>query len=200
MPSIINALTASGGGVAISGDATGNLALQTAGNTAVTVTTGQNVGIGTTNPAAVTGFTTSRRVLQVTNSGYGQLILGGSSGTMIDHDDDGNTTTTIRNRYGATSASALTQIQSGYITFGTGTSYTERMRITSDGFVKASNNGSYFNSSGTYHEFKTTLSDPVIFATATDASYGSNALILDVTRSASSANTFGLFRSRDYCA
>lgn len=51
MPSIINALTASGGGVAITGDATGNLALQTAGNTAVTVTTAQNVGIGTSNPS-----------------------------------------------------------------------------------------------------------------------------------------------------
>jgi len=42
MPSIINALTAAGGGVAISGDATGNLALQTAGTTAVTVDTSQN--------------------------------------------------------------------------------------------------------------------------------------------------------------
>lgn len=51
MPSIINALTASGGGVAITGDATGNLALQTAGNTAVTVTTSSDVGIGTASPA-----------------------------------------------------------------------------------------------------------------------------------------------------
>ena len=57
--------------------------IQSNGTTAITIDSSQNVGIGTSNPAPVTGFTTSRRVLQVTNSGYGQLILGGSSGTMI---------------------------------------------------------------------------------------------------------------------
>jgi len=57
MPSIINALTASGGGVAITGDATGNLALQTAGNTAVTVNTSKGVqfdnciGVGNATPS-----------------------------------------------------------------------------------------------------------------------------------------------------
>jgi hypothetical protein len=57
MASIINALTASGGGVAISGDATGNLALQSAGNTAVTINTSQGVqfkntiGVGDATPS-----------------------------------------------------------------------------------------------------------------------------------------------------
>ena len=51
MSSTINALT-SGGGVAITGDTSGSLALQTNnGTTAVTVDTSQNVGIGTGSPS-----------------------------------------------------------------------------------------------------------------------------------------------------
>jgi len=50
MASIINASTTSG--VVITGDTSGNLALQTNnGNTAVTIDTSQNVGIGTTSPS-----------------------------------------------------------------------------------------------------------------------------------------------------
>jgi hypothetical protein len=53
MPSIINATTTNG--VAVSGDNSGSLALQTNnGTTAVTITTGQQVGIGTTSPTANT--------------------------------------------------------------------------------------------------------------------------------------------------
>jgi len=94
-----------------------------------------NLGLGTTtNPTAVTGFATpTRTVVQASVNGYGQLRLGGVSGTMLDHDDSGNTITTLRSLYGATSASAQMQLQSGFLTFGTGTSFTERMRITSGG-------------------------------------------------------------------
>ena len=92
-----------------------------------------NLGLATTSPAAVTGFSSNRIVAQINNSGYGQLRLGGSDGTMFDHNNTGSTTTTIRNLYGALDAAALVQIQSGYITFGTGTSYTERARIDSSG-------------------------------------------------------------------
>jgi hypothetical protein len=186
MPSIINATTTAG--VAVTGDNSGALALQTNnGTTAVTIDTSQKVGIGTTSPTGK---------LHVYGSGEVQTLQR-SSGSA-------NNYTLFKTESGADQAYlgfsdsgvndfAIYNVQNGYVRIGTNN--TERMRITSAGFVKASNNGSYFNSSGTYHEFKTTLSDPVIFATATDASYGSNALILDVTRSASSANTFGLFRS-----
>ena len=102
------------------------------------ITSAGNVGIGTTSPAAVTGFSTGRTVLQVTPSGGGsaQLRLGAASGTMIDHDDGGNTITTIRNLYGATSATAQMQLQSGFITLNTGTSYTEQMRLNAAGLLQ----------------------------------------------------------------
>jgi hypothetical protein len=52
MPSIINATTTTG--VAVTGDTSGALALQTNnGTTAVTIDTSQNVGIGTTSPTSV---------------------------------------------------------------------------------------------------------------------------------------------------
>jgi hypothetical protein len=96
-----------------------------------------NVGIGTTSPAAFTGFTANRKTLQIVNttSGNGQLRLGTAAGLMIDHNGGGTTTSTIRNLYGATNAAASLALQSGIITLGTGTSYTERMRIDSSGNV-----------------------------------------------------------------
>ena len=51
MPSIINASTSGAGGVITTADASGQLELQTAGTTAVTVTSSQNVGIGTVSPS-----------------------------------------------------------------------------------------------------------------------------------------------------
>ena len=53
MSSIINALT-SGGGIALTGDTSGQLQLQTNnGTTAVTIDTSQNVGIGTASPSSI---------------------------------------------------------------------------------------------------------------------------------------------------
>jgi hypothetical protein len=48
----INASTSGAGGVITTADATGILQLQTASTTAVTVDASQNVGIGTSSPAA----------------------------------------------------------------------------------------------------------------------------------------------------
>jgi hypothetical protein len=80
MPSIINATTTAG--VAVTGDNSGALALQTNnGTTAVTITTAQRVGIGTTTP------TTN---LQVSGAGSGTfgvyndpLIVKGSAFTYV---------------------------------------------------------------------------------------------------------------------
>jgi len=114
------------------------IAFTEGGTEAMRIDSSGNVGIGTSSPAAVTGFSAGRTVLQVTPSGGGsaQLRLGAASGTMIDHDDGGNTITTIRNLYGATSATAQMQLQSGFITLNTGTSYTEQMRLNAAGLLQ----------------------------------------------------------------
>jgi hypothetical protein len=52
MASLLNASTAGPGGLISTGDSSGVLSLQTAGTTALTVTSAQNVGIGTTSPEA----------------------------------------------------------------------------------------------------------------------------------------------------
>jgi hypothetical protein len=112
------------------------LAFYTAGTEDIRITSNGDVGIGTTTPAALSGFNTSRKVLQVTpagGTGSAQLRLGGTSGTMLDHNDEGNTITTLRNIYGATNQNAAMQFQSGYMTFGVGTSYTEAMRVNTLG-------------------------------------------------------------------
>ena len=51
MASILNASNSGSGGLIATGDASGVLALQSAGTTALTINTSQNVGIGTTSPS-----------------------------------------------------------------------------------------------------------------------------------------------------
>lgn len=76
MASSINASTAGAGGVITTADNTGILNLQTAGTTAVTIDTSQNVGIGTASPSTkltVQGsgnVYTSNIVTDTGNSGY----------------------------------------------------------------------------------------------------------------------------------
>ena len=108
--------------------------------TAMVINEDRNVGIGTTNADSLSGFTHSTGSTLVlnnlgSNSNWnGQIRLGNTgSGYLIDHNASSTTTTTFRNIYGASNAAALTKLESGLITFGTGTSYTERLRIQSTG-------------------------------------------------------------------
>ena len=93
MSSTINALT-SGGGVAITGDTSGQLQLQTNnGTTAVTVDTSQNVGIGTTSPAQKLDVQTSGGRFQVVPLGGSSVSLyNGTSGGNIALDSSGGIT------------------------------------------------------------------------------------------------------------
>ena len=83
---------------------------------------------------------TSLSKLGVTGTG-GLLQLGGTdtqvrlANSILHHDNSGNTILHLRNNYGATSSLAQTKIESGFTTFHTGTSFTERMRIASNGRV-----------------------------------------------------------------
>jgi Chaperone of endosialidase len=110
MASTISAGTTSGTAIAIAGDTSGALALQTNnGTTAVTVDTSQNVGIGTTSPASklhVYGATDSKLTLQNSNN---SCFVGNLSGSMY--------------------------IQSADIIGFNTAGATERMRIDTNGYV-----------------------------------------------------------------
>jgi hypothetical protein len=68
MASIINASTSGAGGVITTADASGQLELQTAGTTAVTIDASQNVGIGTVSP---TNFGSNFKMFAVQGSDFG---------------------------------------------------------------------------------------------------------------------------------
>jgi hypothetical protein len=126
MPSIINATTTAG--VAVTGDNSGALALQTNnGTTAVTIDTAQKVGIGTTSPTGK---------LHVYGSGEVQTLQR-SSGSA-------NNYTLFKTESGADQAYlgfsdsgvndfAIYNVQNGYVRIATNNS--ERMRVTSGGAV-----------------------------------------------------------------
>ena len=89
-----------------------------------------NVGIGETNPTK----------LGLTGSSTGKVLaLGGDdcqlrlTYTVLHHDHSGNTTTHLRNHYGSLDALARMKLESGYISFHTGTAFTEGMRVDSGG-------------------------------------------------------------------
>ena len=108
-----------------SGSASGRHAFYVA-NTEIARITADGVGIGETSPAK----------LGLTGSSVGKVLhMGGDdcqvrlSNSIVHHDNSGNTQLTIRNNYGATSASATMRLEAGSIYFSTGTSFTERLRI-----------------------------------------------------------------------
>jgi hypothetical protein len=135
---------------------------------------GSDVGIGTTNPG---------RTLHILGqSGIGTVLkLEGASGT----------TTYLQLAYnGATNA------QSGYIGYDSSAnmpffiSNTERMRITSGGYFKASNTGDYSWTSATnpHHDiFSNNVSNTTLHVASTSNDYSGTTLALGVLRSANSA-------------
>ena len=133
MASIVNALT-SGGGVAISGDTSGVLALQTnSGTTAVTITTAQNVGIGTATPTD--------------DGGYGKIVdIYGSTGGAVYLHTSTATNYAFLGKYN--SSTQLADSGSAGLTFATasGSTPVERMRIDSSGTVFINSTTVYNNS------------------------------------------------------
>jgi hypothetical protein len=120
MTTTLNASTAGAGGFIATSDNSGVLALQTAGTTAITVNTLQNVGIGFTSPSAFGGFKT--------------LAIGGDSGSSTSGvlQFINNGTEGLRIVEGST---AVEIIENRNIAMVLGTNATERMRILSGGNV-----------------------------------------------------------------
>jgi hypothetical protein len=131
MPSIINATTTNG--VAVSGDNSGALALQTNnGTTAVTIDTSQNVLVGTSSNFG--SGTYGLRVSNTATNGFGTLSLQGNR--TVAEDTIGlvqafNSSTEVT-RIGSIQGTNATSGQIVFSTASTGT-LAERMRINSTG-------------------------------------------------------------------
>jgi len=149
MASTISAGTTSGTAIAIAGDTTGALALQTNnGTTAVTIDTSQNVGIGNTAPADR---------LQIEKASANCLLsvsrtTGGAGGRLVMQHTD--------------SVGALQTTASVPLTFGTND--LERMRITSDGNVLIGTT----TANARFTAKRTTAGDVCGFQNGSDAGYG----------------------------
>ena len=129
MASTINAKNTSTG-VVITPDASGQLELQTADTTRMTITSGGNVGIGTTSPTAYgTGYTT----LDVNGSTQGtiQCEVGGTPQALIYANSTEGGTGTLTNT-----------------PFRFVTNNSERMRITSNGGISFGSSGTAYGTSG----------------------------------------------------
>jgi hypothetical protein len=83
----------------------------------------------------------------------------------------------------------------GFLAFGAGggVSYTERARITSSGYFKASNDGTYNGSTSSYHELRqtsATAGDATLVLTATNASLTGDIVYARSSRAANTAFRF----------
>ena len=140
-----------------------------------------NVGIGTASPDS-------------------QLTLNGSSNSRLNMRAGDTRYGTLYADNGVFAVSSITAIP---LVFGTND--TERMRITSGGLLKASNAGSYLNSTAAYHELRQGVTDTniAIFTSTAASPYGpkiafTNAAPNDTTRyfiicEDSTANRFVVF-------
>jgi len=141
--STLNALT-SGGGVALSGDTSGNLVIQSAGTNTAVFTTGSLVGIGTTTPSAKLHVTqTGNPVAQFTrsDSGVGLVIAGDSDGPYFRPE----TNTAIRFNNSANSAEYMRIDSSGNLLVGT----TSNLSVASKVQVSTSASIAYLYTSST---------------------------------------------------
>ena len=163
MPSIINATTSTG--LVTTADNSGSLQLATnSGTTAMTITTAQNVGIGIAGPSAKlhtfqSGNQDSTVQFEAGTAGYAsnlQLIANNAAGGAY------NNITSIAG------GSGQWRIGGGgvadTITFSTGSSYTERMRINSNGKLIVGGTSLVLNNSssgGSFQGNQTGGGDPI---------------------------------------
>jgi len=131
----------------------------TAGNAisftqAMTLDASGNLGVGTTTTgyARVTSAGTIRRTM--TTSG---TTASPSEEAGLVYDD----ASVSSNRTGIYFFNTYTSAGNSWMSFKTTANEiaTERARITSGGYFKASNDGTYINSTGSYHELRSTSSD-----------------------------------------
>ena len=128
---------------------TGVLAFATAGTERMRITSGGNVGIGTSDPN-VYGFGGALLTLSTTTT-YANMIIA-SSGTNGAGISLGNQTIRRAEIEAANGSNLIFKTNTG----NSGTGVAEKMRITSGGYTKISSNGTYLGATGTYHEIRQT--------------------------------------------
>jgi len=186
MPSIINATTTAG--VAVTGDNSGALALQTNnGTTAVTIDTSQNVGIGTSSPATQlqmnSGAATYSDQLRVRNTNFGNADIGVGSGIMALATDMSNIVFYTSSSLGTTGSALPTN---------------ERMRIDSSGTVLVNTTGLTYGArlqvfeggSNRAASFQTTANDQALLTRCSIAGFSNTVQFVTVDRTANSGFNF----------
>ena len=172
------------------------IAFTEGGTESMRIDSSGRVGIGSTSPSTYADATTSL-VIQASSGRSGLTLV--SNQTVADEilgrisfTDSGSTNTSYRNAM--IDGVRGSDDNSAYLTFSTSNSGNpaERARINSSGFLKVSNNGSYFNSTNTFHEIKSTIVDyPVILLQQTNASFsGSPSIQHTIGAAASSGHDF----------
>jgi len=142
MASTISAGTSASTAIAIAGDTSGALALQTNnGTTAVTVDTSQRVGVGTTSPTnklyvSTNSTTATAKGLTVANTNASTA----NGAVEIDFYTDQYDGSTLTNKARITGSLDASNPANGYLAFSTNNStMQERMRIDSSGNVLIGN-------------------------------------------------------------
>jgi hypothetical protein len=127
----------------------------------LTVTSGGNVGIGTGSSVSAYGFF----------GVAGNVTISSLTGVVAGFSDAVNGTTRL---YVQSGVNGINVDQAFAISTGGGVPV-ERMRITSGGFTKMSNTGTYLNVASTYHELRNSTNDDwavVISQTSSPSPYG----------------------------
>lgn len=159
------------------------VAIGTGGTEALRVNSSQNVGIGTSSPTAAS----SRRGLVLRGNANGaELIVQSTSAT--DGTSDGFSITTV-----GTDAYLFNRLN-GFTAFATNN--TERARINSGGYFKASNTGAYVGAAGTYHELRTNAVDSQVVLFTNAANSGPYGLTLEFENSDPNNAINWVFRAR----
>jgi hypothetical protein len=130
------------------------------------ITSDGKVGIGTTSPAQSLDTTGKIRVR------------------------DGGNTTTPSIQMGSTGVDGFSLPGTNVIAFITNSS--ERARITSGGYFKASNTGSYADSTSTTHEFNNSANAASLRATSTSATYNGVTIISSAARDTTNTSYYHL--------
>jgi hypothetical protein len=172
------------------------------GNEKACIDSSGNVGIGTTSPltAAAGGLLTLNRapaaafgtpMLQV---GGGSFTSGGYYSVGLGYTDATYTEPPAEIAFVITTDTGGTK---GSIVFGTrsvttNTAVTERARITSGGYFKASDTGSYADSTSTTHEFNNSVNAATLRATSTSATYNGVTILSSASRNTTNNSYYHL--------